>query len=110
MSSRIKKINDDNCDDDLNSAKSNTENHWFTTVVLLSSGLGSIYYFVNAWRWILVKEELLLRQGGSFNDNLDEDTMYFIDIIFGTVLLAVFVWCVLRLYFSRYPYEFEGYK
>ncbi len=91
-------------------SKTNAENHWFTTVVLLGTGFGSLYYFVNAWNWTLVKEASLFKTNSSVNDNFDEDTLYLIDIILGSVLFAIFIWCLLRLYFSYYPYEFAGYE
>ena len=86
--------------------KNNAEGHWFSTFVLLGSGIGSLFFFVNASKWINIKNQQLNKPR---LDNINADALYMINALLGVFLLAIFIWALARVYQSRYPYEFEGY-
>ena len=90
--------------------KNNAENHWFSTFVLLGSGFGSLFFFVNASKWINIKNQQLNNPNKPQFDDVNADALYMINALLGVLLLAIFIWAIARVYQSRYPFEFEGYE
>lgn len=86
--------------------KNNVENHLYTGATLVISGLGSVFFFVNASKWSSLKFERLNSPTFEYRDvNINEDSLFAINAILGVLLLGIFIWSILRIYWAQYPYE-----
>lgn len=76
------------------------EKYFYTGATLIGSGLGSLFFFINADRWNRIKHT---RTRDLTEEDIDEDSLYFINILIGVLLLGIFVWSLLRLASFQYP-------
>lgn len=91
--------------------RNNVENHLYTGAVVITSGLGSIFFFVNASKWSALKFERLNSPTFEYRDvNINEDSLFTINAILGVLLLGIFVWSILRIYWAQYPYETDDFE
>jgi len=76
----------------------NTENNWFSGFVLLGSGIGSLFFFINANSWLKVKNEQLNNPNKPKFKDINPDSLYLINAFMGVIFLAIFVWAIIRIF------------
>ena len=87
----------------------NNEQWWYTSFIALSSGFGALVFFVNANQFRNIRDQKLSKSNNTIDDG-DEESLFWLNAILGVMLLAIFVWSLMRMYMAvpkKYRYENE---
>lgn len=84
----------------MDSRSQRSEKYFYTGTVLVGSGLGALFFFINAERWNRIKHA---RSEDLREEEIDEDSLYFINVLIGVLLLGIFIWSLLRIASFNYP-------